>query len=389
MNLFIDENIPFASQAFSFHAKVTLFEVKKLKNKHLKKAHGLITKSNTFINDSLLKNTLIQFIASPTSGINHVDLSYLNKKKIAFIHAAGCNARSVCEYVFSAIFYYATEYSKEVETLTIAIVGCGHIGSLLINWCKKLKMKVIAIDPFLDKKNFSKSLISATKADIISFHVPLTYQTKYPTNNFVNGAFLKKLTQKPLLINASRGEIIKENDLLKAIKKEMISQVILDVFRKEPHINPKILKKIFLATPHIAGYSFDGKIKATEIIYHQFCEWKKEPIKWKIPTSLSKKKIISLKEDNSLTQTLFQVISKVYNIKKEAQNFKQILLKTKNIKSAFETFRKQYPRRLEFHHYVIKHSSFLKPKTSQVLKYLGFEVQKEKKSKGDLRKMTS
>ena len=129
----------FALQAFSSHAKVTFFEGKKLKNKHLKKVHGLITKSNTLINDSLLKNTLVQFIACPTSGINHVDLSYLKRKNIIFTHAAGCNARSVCEYVFSAIFYYATEHSKEVETLTIAIVGCGHIGSLLLNWCKKIK----------------------------------------------------------------------------------------------------------------------------------------------------------------------------------------------------------------------------------------------------------
>lgn len=275
MNIAIDSEI-FAYRDFfcksfcrtSKIEKIISFNGRTVTNKDLLKTDALFVRSVTCVDKTLLKNTPIRFVATATSGTEHLDLEYLKQKNIFFCSSHGANADAVVQYVLTSLFIYCDKKKKKAIELSIAIIGCGKVGNKLTIALKKIGMKVYSVDPFvkdcLEEFPFQKDI------DIVSFHCSLTKGEDHPTYHYVNQKFLEKIKKKITIINASRGDVLDEKELLNSKKVDLIFN---DVWKNEPYINQKYLERCQLATPHIAGYTIEAKLNATNMVYYSFCQY--------------------------------------------------------------------------------------------------------------------
>jgi len=360
MNLLVDENIPFAEKIFSRLGRVRTVHGREITTDSLKDIDVLIVRSITQVNKSLLKNTPVKFVGTATIGTDHIDIDYLKSKSIAFSNAQASNANSVAEYIFTAIFYWCQSAVKEISNLSIGIVGIGHIGSIVAEKAEKLGMKVLKNDPPLQEEKGDEkfySLEELLQADIITIHTPLTRETKYPTWHLFDKNILEQVNNQTLLINTSRGAVVDNQYLLKMLCENKIWYTILDVWEGEPDINMGLLEKVYLGTPHIAGYSYDGKVNGAVMIHNKICEFFNIGSKIKAADILPKVKenqiqgsLFSTKED-----TISHIICHAFNIEEDSNKMKK-MLKLKNPVQRtqyFDKLRKEYPIRREFYNYMV------------------------------------
>ena len=253
----------------------------------------LLIRSVTPVNEALLgDNESVQFVGSATIGTDHVDQNYLAARNITFANAAGCSKYSVAQYVLTAILTLRPQYWQpstvlSTKPLTLGIIGLGNIGSTLAQYAKDLGWQVLGYDPLLptsDTNNASFTQV-LSQSDVISLHVPLTDKkstdkkdanknnngSDYPTRHLINAETLAMMPAHTMLINSARGPVINANDLEADIERTE-RQVVLDVFEHEPEIAESLLSKLAIATPHIAGYTVEGKLRGTQIIYDVLCE---------------------------------------------------------------------------------------------------------------------
>ncbi len=352
MKIIADENIPFVSQAFAHLGEVTTLAGRSIDHSSIQNADILLVRSITQINAKLLDNTKVKFVASATSGINHVDSKYLKQNNIAFAHALGSNAISVAQYVVAGICHWSLLNNKPLEQLSIGIIGYGHVGKQLAKICQKLGINCISNDPPLAESGQShlhlESLNTALACDIVSLHVPLTTEGKYPTAYLINQRNVSKLKSDGLFINAARGGVVDESALLSHQKKHPEFSIILDTWENEPNINTNLIEQTLIATPHIAGYSFDGKIRGTQMIYQACCEFLGKKPQWD-------EDMVNL--DDNLPYHISQLEQKdirlailaAYNIIDEDKLLRLILAKSDSTKAEyFDFLRKNYPIKREW-----------------------------------------
>ena len=240
----------------------------------------LLIRSVTAINETLLAtNTSVKFIGSATIGTDHVNQNYLKARKITFANAAGCSKHSVAQYVLTAILTLEPKYWQ--QPLTLGIIGLGNIGSTLARYAQDLGWHVLGYDPLLPASTFNNASFEQvlTQSDAISLHVPLTdkqgiHSSDYPTRHLIDQVALQKMSPKTLLINSARGPVVNAQ-ALEADKSRTDRQVVLDVFEHEPQVEGSLLSKLAIATPHIAGYTLEGKLRGTQLIYDALCEYLK------------------------------------------------------------------------------------------------------------------
>ncbi|OOR87070.1 erythronate-4-phosphate dehydrogenase [Moraxella caviae] len=213
----------------------------------------------------------VKFVGSATIGTDHVDAQFLAEQNIRFANAVGCSKHSVAQYVLTAIGKLRP--NAALSPVRLGIIGLGNIGSTLAGYAKDLGWQVAGYDPFLPASAINNSDLPTLlqTSDVISLHTPLTRTGEYPTFGLMNREHLAQLKPNALLINSARGEIIKEADLIAAIDEQNL-QVVLDVFPHEPVVSAKLCERLSLATPHIAGYTTEGKLRGTDMIYRAFCE---------------------------------------------------------------------------------------------------------------------
>ncbi|RLA07400.1 MAG: 4-phosphoerythronate dehydrogenase [Gammaproteobacteria bacterium] len=345
MNITADKNIPYVCDIFKDIGEVKLLDGREICQKDLIKTDILLVRSVTQVNKNLIKNTPIKFVSSATAGIDHVDLEYLKQQNIGFSSAPGSNAISASEYVISAICYWSLQKNKKLTDLTLGIIGAGNVGSQVEKYAKKLQIETIKNDPPLKDtgvKNL-KSLDEVLKSDIITLHTPLTYDGKHPTYKLINKNNLKNFKKNQLLINAARGGVVCEQDLLK-YRKDINFSYIFDVWEGEPIINHEVLKNSMLGTAHIAGYSIDGKIRGSKMIYESCCDFFNLP---KNNTKIDIQQELKTIDFESTKDIRFKILS-AYDIKKDNDNLKKILTTEKNNPKYFDNLRKNYPIRREF-----------------------------------------
>ena len=354
MILVVDENISFAEEAFSQFGEVRLLPGRKITRETLLSADALIVRSITKVDGNLLRDTPVKFVGTATIGTDHIDLEYLKSNKIIFKDAAGCNADAVAEYVFTSISLLANEYSFSIEEKTLGVVGVGNIGSRVARLAESVGMKVLKNDPPLQRRTGSNEYVSLEKAlnaDIITFHVPLNLEGVDKTFHLINAEKLSSLKRGTILINASRGQVIDNSLLVKFIKEKSLL-VNLDVWENEPDINIDLLNQVCIATPHIAGYSLEGKINGTVIIYNALCSFLQVKPMWNPIFQKVRENEIIINYSGKLTATLNNMFKSAYAIKEDDTRMRIIENLDKKDRSAyFDKLRKEYPFRREFSNY--------------------------------------
>ena len=273
--IFIDENIPLLADTLTSACNVISFSGRLLKNEELirEKCDALIVRSITKVNHVLLSGTGVKFVGSATAGIDHIDSLYLKNNNINFAYAAGSNANSVAEYVIYSVLKWSSSKNENFKNLKIGIVGFGNVGKIVAYYCFKLGLKVYINDPPLFDSGFifpeyvrylDLQEISSV-CDIITNHVPLIKDGKYPTYKMFDKKILSLLKHESLFIHTSRGLVVDEAVLSEKISDNNITAII-DVWENEPDFNTELAIKSLIATPHIAGYSYDGKLNGALIM---------------------------------------------------------------------------------------------------------------------------
>jgi len=266
MKIIIDSYIPYIQGVFDSVADVAYFPFAKITNETVRDADALIIRTRTRCDEKLLKDSKVKFIASATIGYDHIDAEYCRANNIHWTNAPGCNAVSVAQYLASALSFLSKKNQFDLASKTIGIVGVGAVGAKVAELAKSFGMRVLLNDPPRERhekdKKFAPLAQICEQADIITFHTLLNVSGEDKTYHLANERFFNSLKKKPVIINSARGEIIETQALLKAIRKEKVSNVVLDCWENEPNANCELLHKTALATPHIAGYSADGKANA-------------------------------------------------------------------------------------------------------------------------------
>lgn len=270
MKIVADRNIPYIADAVRPLGEVVLLPGDAITAETVKDADILLTRTRTRCDASLLDGSICSFIGTATIGTDHIDLDYCRERGITVANAPGCNAPAVAQYVLSAI----RAFLPPEETLAgkrLGIIGVGNVGTILNRWALGLGMTTILNDPPRRESGDTSYIYStleeiATESDFISIHTPYSKTGPHPTRHLLNSEFLSAVSRRPLIINAARGPVADTQALKDAISRNLISGVAIDCWENEPDIDIGLLSEAFVATPHIAGYSNEGKIRATRMV---------------------------------------------------------------------------------------------------------------------------
>ena len=335
MKVIIDHKIPYIKEAISRIAdEVVFLPGNAFTKEEVKDADALIVRTRTVCNRELLEGSQVKFIATATIGYDHIDTEYCREAGITWTNCPGCNAGSVEQYVHSVLLLLKREKGLDLEKSTIGIVGVGHVGSRVKRMAEGLGMKVLLNDPpraEQGESGFVDLETIARECDVITFHTPLSRDGKYATFHLVNNEFLLSLKRTPYIINSSRGEVVDTDALLAALATGKVRDVVIDTWENEPDINQELLDAAFLATPHIAGYSADGKANATRMSLEALCRF------FHIESAFD---IIPDKVDIHFSTDKEEAFLQAYNPKRDSEWLKESPQK-------FEWFRGNYPIRRE------------------------------------------
>lgn len=279
--LVVDASLPYLRDSVEQVAEALFQPSEAITRKQIlqHKAEGLLIRSVCRCNKDLLEDTPIRFIASATAGMDHIDTNYCTEHRIAVYNAAGCNAEAVAQYLFSSLARYALQQNRPLASYTLGIVGVGNVGRAVYRYASTLGMKTLLCDPPREARekerasSFSSLREVLKEADIITLHVPLTHQGLDATYHLINDYTLSFARRKPLLVNVARGAVIDTQAVLQALDKEVLRDVVIDCWENEPVPNPDLLRRAFIATPHIAGFSSESKARGSKMIFQAMCAY--------------------------------------------------------------------------------------------------------------------
>ncbi len=381
LKIIADDKIHFLNELFSEIGEIEPIPASEIKPANIRDYDVLMVRTVTRVDESLLNNTGIKIVCSMTSGIDHIDRKYLRKKNIKLLYAPGSNSRSVAEYVITCLLTLTEMKDFILDRRTIGIIGVGNVGTKVAQMCTAFGMKVLLNDP--PKYNRSKnrkylSLKNLSDADIITLHIPLTFVGKYKTYHMVDENFLSRLKKGSIFINTSRGSVVDEDALLKYHRK--FGGLVLDVWANEPDINIDLLKIADIGTPHIAGYSLDGKFNASFMVYKKLCkilEIKPNIKKNGVFSEIKEEKDVLITQ-NDIFNTLYRTILQIYNPLNDHKNlFRMVGFKPLAKRKYFEDLRRNYPVRREFPNYVLRICDRLSSlqKLVEIFRSLGFKIE--------------
>ena len=377
MKLVVDENIAFAEEAFSQFGDVLLFSGRKITNDILSNADALIVRSITNVDENLLQNTNIKFVGTATIGTDHFDTNYLNENNIVFADARGCNADSVAEYVFTALLKIAVDNKFTLKNRSIGIIGIGNIGSRVVKYAEALGLIIYKNDPPKQCAGEGSNYVSleeALQANIVTLHVPLNKTGIDKTFHLFDEKKLNELKNNTIIINSSRGAVVDNKALLDIIDKKHF-KVILDVWEDEPLINNDLLQKVFIGSAHISGYSLEGKVNGTKMIYDALCRFTSQLNDWEPKLPTVENNVIDMSSTKNLEEKLHLIFKQIYNVGKDDSEMREMIGMDNDSRAAhFDNLRKEYPLRREFNNYtvIIRRED---KKLGEILHELRFKVQ--------------
>ncbi|MFM1920433.1 MAG: Erythronate-4-phosphate dehydrogenase [Candidatus Hydrogenedentota bacterium] len=351
MRIIADQNIPFALEAFGTLGEVETMPGRQIAREHLAGADALIVRSITRVDAALLEGTPVRFVGTCTIGEDHVDKAWLAERGIGFASAPGCNANSVSEYVVAALL----ELDAIRPGASLGVVGFGHVGRKVAAKARALGLRVVVNDPPLEAvtaEPIYRPLAEALACDVVTLHVPFEKGGEYPTRHLANETFLAAMKPGGILINTSRGGVADSSALLTALGSCQLRACVLDVWEGEPKLPRQLLERAALATPHIAGYSFDGKVNGTEQIYRALCAHLKKPPTWDPAVGLPAPEVPEIYGDGA---TLRDIVRQVYDIRIDDAGIREALaLPDEEQPQRFDQLRKEYRRRREWRHTTVR-----------------------------------
>jgi erythronate-4-phosphate dehydrogenase len=373
MKFIIDDKIPYIQGALEPFAEVIYLSGPKTTPEIVRNADAIITRTRTICNEQLLAGSSVKIIATATIGFDHIDTEYCDKAGIQWTNAPGCNSKSVEQYIASALFVLAERKGFELKGKTIGIVGVGQVGSKVARVCELFGMNVLLNDPPRARQEGSDKFCSLERimneADLISLHVPLNLQGDDATFHLADESFFQALKRSPILFNSCRGEVLDSTSAKFAIKNNMISGLVIDCWENEPDLDLELLEMVDLATPHIAGYSKDGKANGTTMSIQALSrffglgidDWKAQNVE--LPSTT----LIEM-DGNALTeeQILSKAVLSTYDIRIDDADLRRN-------PELFEKLRGDYPVRREYPVYSI-HCRNVGQNILEKLKALGFKI---------------
>ena len=378
MKIVADENIPLIDAFFQDFGEIIRLPGRQMTAPDVRDADALLLRSVTKADAALLTDSSVSFVGTCTIGVDHLDQAYLAARDIYSASAPGCNANSVVEYVYAALCHLDINWLP----LKFGIIGCGNVGGLLHKRLRQQGVDCYCYDPLLvsdEAENPDLTSLEAVLAcDIISLHTPLTHDGPHPTFHLMGARELQQLKPDAVLLSCGRGAVIDNRALLKFLDARPDVRAVLDVWEPEPDISRPLLQRVVLGSPHIAGYSYDGKLKGTEMIYQAFCRH------FMLSPDKSLGALVAPLADNELAVAnsdpwvaAKSLISQVYDIAADDQRLRELAARADagevDFALGFDLLRKHYPVRREFQNYQVSDPAQILPEKSW-LATLGFMV---------------
>ena len=373
MKIVADDKIPFLRGALEPFAEVVYFPGKKINKEIIMDADALLIRTRTKCSESLLEGSKVSFIGTATIGFDHIDTVYCDKHQIKWTSSPGCNSSSVQQYITAALLKLARYHNYDLNNKTIGIVGVGNVGSKVEKNARILGMNILLNDPPRERVEGKKNFVSLDEilyeSEIVTVHVPLQFVSDDKTYHLFNDLNFNKMKKGAWFINSSRGEVTDSTALKETLASGKLSGAVIDVWENEPDIDAELLAGTFIATPHIAGYSTDGKANGTAMVVNALCRHFNLPPEGWYPSDIPVPPGTNIKIDGngkSDNDIIGEAVFKTYNIEDDDR-------KLRINPSEFEVQRGDYPLRREFTSFTVDLKGGNK-KVRKKLKELGFGV---------------
>lgn len=391
MKIVIAETVLLGREAFETLGEVIVVPDRDISALHVHDADALIVRSKTHIGKELLQGSKVQFVGTATAGYDHLDLDYFYDNEIAWCASPGCNANGVSEYVFTALLELHHRHGITLAGKTMGVIGVGEVGSRVVKKAEALGMRILLNDPpvaermktpdYDTKVNVThygglRPLEEVLKqSDIITLHIPLEREKPWPTFEMANYRFFADMKPGAIFINAARGKAVNNDSLISAIDSGVLDHTVLDVWDSEPCYPLELLTRVDLASPHIAGYSFEGSLNGTLACYEAFCRFFELAPCWDEQEFLPHVPSITIdaanKEDEDV---LWEVVSQAYPINADDAAIREVAVEDNEQRGRnFDQLRKEYYRRREFPNFHL-HTRNASKALKQKLRGLGFNV---------------
>lgn len=383
MKIVADANIPFVRQCFSSVGEVEVLSGRDIAPQRVSDADALLVRSITPVNGGLLSGSAVRFVGTTTIGFDHVDRLYLERNGIGFASAPGSNANSAAEYVVAALLEVGRRHRIRLEGSSIGVIGVGNVGGRVARKCEALGMRVRRNDPPLRRQTGDPQYVpidALYDCDFVTIHTPLTREGIDKTYHLADTGFFSRLKRGVVFLNAARGAVVDSGALQAAIQADRLQAVVLDVWEREPNIDTDLLEVVDLGTPHVAGYSLDGKVAGMIMIYRSLCEHFGLTPRLDVQDFLPEPHVPRLEiEAGGIGEEdrLASAVEKVYCITRDDRNLRQIVHHPPEDRGRFfDALRKDYPVRREFHNttVILDH-----PQEALVrkLRGIGFKVERD------------
>ena len=375
MKIVADDKIPFLKGALDSLAEVVYMPGNQISREILKDADALLIRTRTRCTESLLAGTGVKFIGTATIGFDHIDIQYCKRNNISWTNAPGCNSFSVQQYIAAALLKISSEYQFNPKDKTMGIIGVGNVGSKIEKFAQILGMKILLNDPPRARNEGRKNFLSINTvlsgSDIITVHVPLNVVGEDQTYHLFNDESFKKIKRGAWFINSSRGEVTDTQALKNVLYSGRLSGAVIDVWENEPDIDLELMQQAFISTPHIAGYSTDGKANGTAMVVNSLRSYFNLPlVNWypeNVPLPSSPYILIDC-SGKSEEEIIREAVFHTYNIDEDSKRLRRSSVD-------FEKQRGDYQIRREFTSYIVNlHNG--NDFVSQKLEKLGFKVKK-------------
>lgn len=368
-----DANIPYLKGVLEPYAEVEYYTGNMITSSRIKNADALITRTRTKCNAELLDGSDVKFICSATIGFDHIDVDYCKKNNITWTNAPGCNSSSVQQYIASILVTLSKMHNFTLANRTMGVVGVGHVGKKVVSLAEYFGINVLLNDPPRMRNEDPCGFVSLDgilrDCDIITFHVPLNMSGEDKTYHMIDEKLLDKVNSGSFIINTSRGEVCKTSALKRALNSGKISGAVIDVWEGEPDIDLELLDMAEIGTPHIAGYSADGKANGTSMSVQSLSRFFNLGLNKWTPPDIPVPGNTVIKIDNtakSFEETIDEAIYATYNIMEDDKRLR-------HSPHTFEEQREKYPLRREFNAYSVELTNKHR-EVERILRRMGFEI---------------